>query len=96
MSFNDDDDDDDDEDDDDNNNNDNNNNNNNNNSDLKSKSYLLILFLKKGLFDITHIKESSSLFFFINFKLKKGKEKMPINERHICNNKNEILNVFIK
>ena len=36
------------------------------------------------------------MFFFINFKLKKGNEKMPINERHICNNKNEILNVFIK
>lgn len=36
------------------------------------------------------------MFFFINFKLKKGNEKMLINERHIYNNKNETLNVFIK
>ena len=97
LSFNDDDDDDDEEDnDDDNNNNDNNNsNNNNNNSDLKLKSHLLILFWTK-VFLTLHIKESSSFFFFINFKLKKGKEIMPINERHIYDNKNEILNVFLK
>ena len=58
---------------------------------------MIIIIMIIIIIIIIIIKESSSLlFFFINFKLKKGKEKMLINERHIYNNKNETLNVFIK